>query len=268
MLVPGVFCKRCFHLTTRLLKDEPKKRPSSWNLPDLDNLPGGFRGKVYNKRDWTQYLTKNTQIIKQKDELDKKHQGKNASLPPAGWRKRKDLPVWLKNKYALKEKESKIDLSSVKYLSPTTAESIRLLHDQFPNELTSEKLAEFFKVSPIAISKILKSRWKPTEKEQDKLMKRWEKKVSKRVTNSIVENKFKEFIDETENKIKMTIPPFLQQELYEFYKQQSVEAVKDDIESLNEAKLQNEKIKNDKMSGYIDEVINNAGPGSSNGNDK
>ncbi len=47
-----------------------KKRPTVWKLPDLDKLPGGFRGKVYNRRDWTDYLKKNTDIIQQEQLKD------------------------------------------------------------------------------------------------------------------------------------------------------------------------------------------------------
>lgn len=229
------------------------KRPTSWNLPDLDKLPGGFKGKVYN------YSAENTEILeKDKTTDDLSNNGKQNNKtkpPPPGWRKNKNLPQWLRNKYALKEKSMKLDLSKVKKLSPSTSRAIRVLHDEFPEELPNEKLAEFFNVSPVAIAKILKSRWTPTEKELSKLESRWERRVSKQVAEKMVETKFNEFIEETERKLKMEIPLFFKQELHSYYLKHGIENVQKDFDELNEARIEREKIKDGKISNYVNSVV-------------
>lgn len=253
MLTLNTISRRCLHISRTVHKFD-SKRPTSWNLPDLDKLPGGFRGKVYNKKDWNEYLDQNTAT------LDNEINGSKPSIsqgkaPPAGWRKNPSLPQWLKNKYALKEKAMKVDLSNVKRLSPTTAKAIRKLHDEFPEELPNEKLAEFFKVSPLAIAKILKSRWTPSEKEFEKSEKRWEKYVTKQVSRKMVESKFTEFIEETERRIKMEMPPFFKQQLHEHYMKHGIDHVKNDFEELNRARIEREKLKDGKLSNYLNSAM-------------
>lgn len=245
--------KRYLHSTGALSKSD-SKRPTTWNLPDLDKLPGGFRGKVYNKRDWNMYLAQHTKVLENEEAKSNLIQ-RQMKPPPSGWRKNAHLPQWLRNKYALKEKAMKMDLSSVKRLSPTTANAIRMLHDQFPEELPNEKLAEFFKVSPVAIAKILKSRWTPSEKEFKNSEKRWEKYVSKQVFKKMVESKFNEFIEETERRLKMEIPPFFKQQLHEYYMKHGLEHVKEDFEELNKARIEKEKHKDGKLSNYLTSVV-------------
>lgn len=249
MLTLNTISRRCLHISRTVHKFD-SKRPTSWNLPDLDKLPGGFRGKVYNKKDWNEHLAQHKKVLEKEDNT-LKPSTPQAKKPPAGWRKNASLPQWLKNKYALKEKAMKIDLSNVKRLSPTTAKAIRKLHDEFPEELPNEKLAEFFKVSPVAIAKILKSRWTPSEKEFENSEKRWEKYVTKQVSRKMIESKFTEFIEETERKLKMEIPPFFKQQLHEHYMKHGIDHVKDDFEELNKARIEREKVKDGKLSNYL-----------------
>lgn len=220
--------RRWIHATNVGCKSE-NKRPTAWNLPDLEKMS-----------------SKNV----------KPETRKAIKQPPTGWRKNKSLPQWLRNKYALKEKAMKVDFSKVKKLSPSTAKAIRMLHDEFPEELPTEKLSEFFKVSPVAIAKILKSRWTPTEKEYTRLEKRWQKNLSKQISEKLVETKFSEFIEETERKLKMDLPPFFKEELYQYYKEHGIDHVKNDFNELNEARIEREKVKDDKISHYVNVAIN------------
>ncbi|KAG0681935.1 Required for respiratory growth protein 9 mitochondrial [Pichia californica] len=245
--------KRFIHITKVSLKSD-SKRPTTWNLPDLDKLPGGFKGKVYNKRSWNEYLLENAKKL-ENEKANGNNNGYNITPPPKGWRKNKNLPDWLRTKYALKEKSMKTDLSKVKRLSPSTARAIRALHDEFSDELPNEKLAEFFKVSPIAISKILKSRWSPTEKELDKLESRWERKLSRQVTEKMIESKFNEFIEEKERKLKLEIPQFFKQELHSYYLKHGIENIKNHFDELNQARIEREKVKDSKISNYVNTVI-------------
>ncbi len=62
-----------------------------------------------------------------------------------------------------------------KRLSPDTLDGIRTLHLQYPLKYTTPVLAEQFKVSPEAIRRILKSKWRPSDgEEEERRVKRWE----------------------------------------------------------------------------------------------
>lgn len=223
-----------------------KKRAKEWSLPNLDKLPGGFRGKVYNKRDWNDYIDKTTEISTKEQKL-------NLKSPPKDWRK-KDLPEYMKNKYSIREKQLKMGSqgqTNLKRLSRKSIEGIQILHDRFPQELTTDKLAEFFKISPVAISKILKSRWNPSDKESIDLDRRWESHTRKRATNIMVESQFQQFIHDKESEMKMEIPDFFKLELYTMYKSNGLEELKNDFNDLNDARIAKEKIKDNKLSDDI-----------------
>ncbi|ODV85757.1 hypothetical protein CANARDRAFT_7130 [[Candida] arabinofermentans NRRL YB-2248] len=224
--------------TCSLLLQEEGKRPNKWNLPDLDKLPGGFRGKVYNKRDWKEHLSKHTKIF-EKDKVESP--AIKTSAPPKDWRKDKSLPQYMRTKYALKEKKLKMDLSKTKRLSRDTMESIRVLHQQYPEELTTDKLAEFFKISPVAISKILKSKWTPTEKEAKKKEEKWEKDGKAIIEEKMVEMKLKEFFYTKEKELGLKLPYFFKQELTDFFKLQGFKGLEENFEKLHEARIQKEK---------------------------
>ncbi|KAK0514002.1 hypothetical protein JMJ35_003724 [Cladonia borealis] len=61
-----------------------------------------------------------------------------------------------------------------KRLSPSTLDGIRTLHAQYPLKYTTPVLASQFKVSPEAIRRILKSKWRPSDEEEEERVKRWE----------------------------------------------------------------------------------------------
>jgi hypothetical protein len=60
-----------------------------------------------------------------------------------------------------------------KKLSPDALIGIRMLHQQFPEEYTTEVLAKKFEVSPEAIRRILKSKWTPDPEEELERQERW-----------------------------------------------------------------------------------------------
>ncbi|KAL5051451.1 hypothetical protein BDW71DRAFT_171084 [Aspergillus fruticulosus] len=63
-----------------------------------------------------------------------------------------------------------------KKLSPDAMEGIRHLHHTAPDRFTTAVLAEEFKVSPEAIRRILKSKWRPSGEELEVRRRRWEKR--------------------------------------------------------------------------------------------
>ena len=84
----------------------------------------------------------------------------------------KDREHWQLQKAALKEKFPE-GWNPRKKLSPDALDGIRALHQQFPNEYTTEVLAKRFEVSAEAIRRILKSKWKPTPEEEEGRQERW-----------------------------------------------------------------------------------------------
>ncbi|KAI0853758.1 hypothetical protein F5Y00DRAFT_223537 [Daldinia vernicosa] len=60
-----------------------------------------------------------------------------------------------------------------KRLSPDALEGIRALHAQFPEDYTTEVLANKFMVSPEAIRRILRTKWTPTPEEEMHRTQRW-----------------------------------------------------------------------------------------------
>ncbi|KAI2634351.1 hypothetical protein GGS26DRAFT_553476 [Hypomontagnella submonticulosa] len=79
---------------------------------------------------------------------------------------------WQIQKSALKEKFPE-GWSPRKRLSPDALDGIRALHSQFPEDYTTEVLAEKFEVSAEAIRRILRSKWTPSVKEEERRQERW-----------------------------------------------------------------------------------------------
>jgi hypothetical protein len=79
---------------------------------------------------------------------------------------------WQIQKAALKGK-FKEGWNPRKKLSPDALAGIRAIHAQFPEQYTTNVLAEKFEVSPEVIRRILKSRWTPKEEEALDRQRRW-----------------------------------------------------------------------------------------------
>ena len=83
---------------------------------------------------------------------------------------------WQTQKKALADKFGPTGWLPRKRLSPDTLEGIRALHTQYPDRFTTPILADQFKVSPEAIRRILKSKWRPNDVEEERRRRRWEKR--------------------------------------------------------------------------------------------
>ena len=83
---------------------------------------------------------------------------------------------WQIQKCSLSEKFGTTGWLPRKRLSPDTLDGIRALHSQYPDKFTTPILADQFKVSPEAIRRILKSKWRPNDKEEERRTRRWEKR--------------------------------------------------------------------------------------------
>lgn len=96
------------------------------------------------------------------------------------------LQPWQVQKRALLEKFGSSGWYPRKRLSPDVLESVRTLNSQSPEKYTTPVLAEQFKVSPEAIRRILKSKWRPSEEEQAKRRLRWDSR-GKAIWSQMVE---------------------------------------------------------------------------------
>lgn len=89
---------------------------------------------------------------------------------------RHELQPWQIQKSALSKKFGSSTWSPRKRLSPDSLEGIRALHAQYPDKYTTAELADQFKVSPDAIRRILKSKWRPNDDEDEQRRARWNKR--------------------------------------------------------------------------------------------
>lgn len=95
-------------------------------------------------------------------------------------------PAWQIEKEATKNKLDGAAWNPRKKLSPDTMEGIRHLHQTQPEKFTTPVLAEHFKLSPEAIRRILKSKWRPSDEEHEERMRRWDKR-GERIWSNLVE---------------------------------------------------------------------------------
>ncbi|KAF1851722.1 required for respiratory growth protein 9, mitochondrial [Cucurbitaria berberidis CBS 394.84] len=102
---------------------------------------------------------------------------------PEEWKER---PSWQAQKAALKEKLGGEAWNPRKKLSPDTMEGIRHLHETQPERFSTPVLADHFKISPEAIRRILKSKWRPSDEEHEARMQRWDKR-GERIWSNLVE---------------------------------------------------------------------------------
>lgn len=89
--------------------------------------------------------------------------------------------VWQVQKQSLLKKFGSSGWMPRKRLSPDALEGIRALHSQFPEKYSTPVLAEEFKVSPEAVRRILRSKWRPNEEEEESRRKRWDRRDRKSV---------------------------------------------------------------------------------------
>lgn len=85
---------------------------------------------------------------------------------------------WQSQKSALKTKFPS-GWQPRKKLSPDAMDGIRALHAKDPETYKTATLADQFKISPEAIRRILKSKWRPSEAEEDGRRERWHKRGEK-----------------------------------------------------------------------------------------
>ncbi|KAF9972309.1 Required for respiratory growth protein 9 mitochondrial [Actinomortierella ambigua] len=107
----------------------------------------------------------------------------------------KDAPVWLKHRQTIREKHGGEFWEPHKRVPRQTMEQIRYLRKQFPEDWTTPKLAGHFKISVESVTRILRSKFTPSDersREQDDKRQAL-KKV--RVAASVEKTKTKRYLD-------------------------------------------------------------------------
>ena len=107
-------------------------------------------------------------------------QPKQLSVDSPSSRRADTLPnpseQWQIQKAALAKKFGASGWQPRKRLSPDALDGIRSLHAHDPEKHSTSALADQFQVSPEAIRRILKSKWRPNEDEEEDRRLRWEKR--------------------------------------------------------------------------------------------
>ncbi|KAL2424709.1 Required for respiratory growth protein 9, mitochondrial [Exophiala dermatitidis] len=139
--------------------------------PDKEDAQDGISSSTV--RDRTGRQRDQPDAAKPTKSAASKGKNKRLQLKDLAISKEKEKEPWQIQKQALKEKFGDAGWNPRKKLSPDTMEGIRALHEQDPERWSTPVLADHFKVSPEAIRRILKSKWRPSEKEMEKRRERW-----------------------------------------------------------------------------------------------
>ncbi|AGO10281.1 AaceriABL175Cp [[Ashbya] aceris (nom. inval.)] len=86
-----------------------------------------------------------------------------------------DIPDWKKQKLALHKKFNGEHWNPKKKLSRDQQDAVRMLKSRYPT-MTNSDLADYFKVSPESIRRILKAKWQPNEDEMLEIQERWKRR--------------------------------------------------------------------------------------------
>jgi hypothetical protein len=103
----------------------------------------------------------------------------SASKSPTSSEPKPRLEIWQIQKRALESKFGEEKWTPRKRLSPDTVDGIRTMHASDPDKFTTPILADHFRVSPEAIRRILRSKWRPRAEEMEDRRRRWENRGEK-----------------------------------------------------------------------------------------
>ncbi|KAK3315365.1 hypothetical protein B0H66DRAFT_343018 [Apodospora peruviana] len=148
--------------------------PTSEDLEDISPedvaewAEEGTTPKPKKKKKDKKKTTKDAAATKEKTASEKA----NAAAAFAAKQKKKTMEDWQIQREALKKKFPE-GWNPRKKMSPDAMAGIRALHQQFPEDYTTDVLAKKFEMSPEAIRRILRSKWQPTPDVEIKRQERW-----------------------------------------------------------------------------------------------
>ncbi|KAK3686641.1 Required for respiratory growth protein 9 mitochondrial [Vermiconidia calcicola] len=140
-------------------------------LEKIEALPGPNAAK---KKPWEERSIRSDKDKKAgaKGNADSKFNRADSTRP----QKKLKPENWQVQKAALEEKFGESGWQPRKRLSPDTLEGIRALHSSDPASYNTATLSEHFKITPEAIRRILKAKWRPSQDEIEDRRQRWEKR--------------------------------------------------------------------------------------------
>ncbi|KAL4910101.1 hypothetical protein BDW74DRAFT_173570 [Aspergillus multicolor] len=170
------------HQTPATSQNEPSTTTDKQDATKEDsNTKSSIKAKTSAKRSNSAHRTKaepksvdKKKVGDRDSKIDSKKSAKktSTSAEPKPPRRREE---WEIHKEALKKKFPN-GWAPLKKLSPDAMEGIRHLHHVAPDQFTTAILADEFKVSPEAIRRILKSKWRPSGEQLEERRKRWEQR--------------------------------------------------------------------------------------------
>ncbi|KUJ13290.1 uncharacterized protein LY89DRAFT_785020 [Mollisia scopiformis] len=161
-----------------LMKVAPKQK----EYVPMERIPGGVVRRLKSENtgfklhysaqpDWEGVEERAERLRKQREEVAAAKEARDEWVPPP-------KEPWMIAKRKAKEKYPD-GYNPLKRLSPDAIAGIRALHAQMPEQYNTETLAEEFKISPEAIQRILRSKWRPSPAEQTDREQRWHKRGEK-----------------------------------------------------------------------------------------
>lgn len=90
--------------------------------------------------------------------------------------KEREIEPWRVRKEAVKRKLNGASWDPKKKVSPDAMEGIRAMNAEHPEHFTTEVLSVQFGLSPEAVRRILKSKWRPNEATEEDRRQRWDRR--------------------------------------------------------------------------------------------
>lgn len=184
--------------TRRLLSERPRNR--KWKLPQVSPSPSTSSQSEATKKKSIRSRERSALMTV----LSSSQSQFPSTWPPKNSARRKTaLENWVIQKTALKRKFPG-GWRPGRKLSPDAMDGIRILQRQvsclkllFYDEpqgpqFTIFQLAAFFKMSPEAIRRILRSRWRPSAQEQADRVRRWKRRSQEKAKTTISIHSFRE----------------------------------------------------------------------------
>ena len=146
-------------------------------VPGANQVPSADFMEIHGKREGKRDTTSITATSWKNAEFPGKER---SNLPvntkPCVTKEYRQRKPWQVQKSALQSKFGPTGWSPRKRLSPDALEGIRALNAKYPKKYTTPVLADQFQVSPEAVRRILKSKWKANEEEELERRQRWDKR--------------------------------------------------------------------------------------------
>lgn len=191
---PPIHSNRAHYNATSLSKISQTQYASRLNATIITtqprrNLSTGEKNSAPTSEDAKDATPTSSETREVESEIEPGHEVEPQSKPdapqPPKPKNKTQWPAWRIQKESLKTKFEE-GWAPRRRLSPDAMEGVRELHEKDPVKFSTPVLAQEFKVSAEAIRRILKSKWRPSEREAVDRRGRWERRET-RIWNHMVE---------------------------------------------------------------------------------